>query len=145
MRRCLARLTGLSGLALSLACAGCGGGDELPRQSVSGTVTLDGEPLALGVIQFLPASAAEPTSAGAQIKDGSFAIPRDDGPTPGNYKVIINSSGDQRQLTAAESSGEKAPKLAAELIPPQYNDKSILSAKVEADKANSFDFPLKKK
>jgi hypothetical protein len=34
--------------------------------------------------------------------------------------------------------------LAVELIPPQYNMQTTLSAKVEAGKPNVFDFPLSK-
>jgi hypothetical protein len=144
MGRCLARFVGFSGLALSIACAGCGGGDELPRQAVSGTVTLDGQPLAQGVIQFRPSSSQEPVPAGAEIKDGTFTIPRDQGPTPGNYRVFINSSGETKPLTPAETSGEKMPGIMPDLIPAKYNSKSTLTAKVEADKTNTFDFPLKK-
>jgi hypothetical protein len=147
MGRCLARFVGFCGLALSIgfAGAGCGGStDELPRQAVSGTVTLDGQPLALGVIQFRPASAQEPVPAGAEIKDGTFTIPRDQGPTPGNYRVFINSSGETKPLTPAETSGEKMPGIMPDLIPAKYNSKSTLTAKVEADKTNTFDFPLKK-
>jgi hypothetical protein len=147
MGRRLARFVGLCGLALSITFAGCGWGDtdELPRQALSGTVSLDGQPLALGSIQFRPSSAAEPLPVGAEIKDGTFKIPRDEGPTPGNYRVIINSSGERKPLTQAESSGEKLPGVLPDLIPEQYNSKSTLTAKVEADKPNTFDFPLKAK
>jgi hypothetical protein len=145
MGRSLIRWVWFPGLALGLSLAGCGRGDNLPRQALSGTVTLDGQPLALGVIQFQPSSPAEPLPAGAEIKDGKFRIPREDGPTPGNYRVFINSSGPKRELTKAESSGEKMPGLAPELIPEQYNTKSNLTAKVEADKDNTFEFALKSK
>ena len=45
------------GLAFSLfALLGCGGAeDDLPRQAISGTVTLDGKPLEAGSITFDPA------------------------------------------------------------------------------------------
>jgi hypothetical protein len=136
---------GFCGLALSVLVTGCGGtSDELPRQAISGTVTLDGKPLELGIIQFRPASSSEPVPAGAEIKDGTFSIPRDQGPTPGNYRVVINSSGPRKEATQAEASGEKVPKTLPDLIPIQYNVKSTLTAKVEADKTNTFDFPLVK-
>jgi hypothetical protein len=144
MRRCLARFVGFSGLTLSLACAGCGAGDELPRQAVSGTVTLNGQPLELGIIQFRPSSAVEPVPAGAEIKGGAFTIPRDEGPTPGNYRVFINSSGPKKALTKAETSGEKMPGILPDLIPAKYNSESTLTAKVAADKPNTYDFSLKK-
>ena len=143
-----ARFAVCTGLVLCGALAGCGGpSDELPREAISGKVSLDGQPLATGVIQFRPTS-SEPAPAGAQIKDGAFSIPRNEGPTPGNYKVVINAAGEAKALSAAESSGEKAIKrggLAPELIPPQYNSNSTLTAKVEAGKANTFEFALKSK
>jgi hypothetical protein len=148
MRRYFVRFAACSGLVLCGALAGCGASDELPREALSGTVSLDGQPLATGVIQFRPTSASEPVPAGAHIKDGAFNIPRSEGLTPGNYRVIINAAGEARTLTAAESSGEKAIKrggLAPELIPPQYNNKSILTAKVEAGKDNEFEFALSSK
>jgi hypothetical protein len=139
------RLAGICCLVLCPALGGCGGAvDDLPRQKISGAVTLDGQPLELGVIQFRPTSAQETVPAGAEIKGGKFTIPRDQGLTPGNYRVIINSSGPRKALTQAETTGEKAPKLMPDLIPEQYNNKSTLTAKVEADKDNTFDFPLKK-
>jgi hypothetical protein len=145
MGRCLTRFVGFCGLGLSIGFAGCGGSaDDLPRQAVSGTVTLDGKPLELGVIQFRPASAQEPLPAGAEIKDGMFSIPRVEGPTPGNYRVFINSSGPKKALTAAETSGEKLPGIQPDLIPAKYNSNSTLTAKVEADKPNTFEFALKK-
>jgi hypothetical protein len=100
--------------------------------------------LRLGVIQFRPASAQEPVPAGAKIEDGMFSIPRNEGPTPGNYRVFINSSGPKKSLTAAETSGEKLPGVLPDLIPAKYNSNSTLTAKVEADKPNTFEFALKK-
>jgi hypothetical protein len=148
MRRYFARLAVYTGLVLCGALAGCGGpGDELPREAISGKVSLDGQPLATGVIQFRPTS-SEPVPAGAHIKDGAFSIPRNEGLTPGNYKVVINAAGDAKALSSAESSGEKAIKrggLAPELIPAQYNSNSTLTAKVEAGKDNTFEFALSSK
>ncbi len=62
-------------LAAGLA-AGCsGGGDDLPRESVSGTVTLDSQPLADGVIQFMPAGdggRARPRAAVGEVGSGAL-------------------------------------------------------------------------
>jgi hypothetical protein len=142
------RLAGFSCLVLCLALGGCGApSDDLPRQALSGTVTLNGQPLEVGIIQFQPASDQEPVPAGAEIKDGAYKVPRDQGVTPGNYRVFITSSGSKNQpaLTPAESSGEKMPKVMPDLIPEEYNLKTTLTAKVEAGKDNKFDFDLKRK
>jgi hypothetical protein len=144
----------LCGLVVSAGFIGCGGGgDDLPRQQVSGSVTLGGQPLALGRIQFEPASPEAKAPAGAEIKDGAYSIPRDQGPTPGDYRVMITSSGTAASGVdtspgAEPPAGSKAkmPKIgpSPELIPKQYNSKTTLTAKVEAGKTNTFDFPLQK-
>ncbi len=125
-----------------VALGGCGGAaDSLPRQAVSGAVTLDGRPLARGSIQFQPAS-QNGVAAGAEIKDGKYAIPRDQGPIPGEYKVIISSA----SATAPTPTGPpgQSPPPPPDLIPARYNAESTLTATVEADKPNTFDFPLTK-
>ena len=89
-------------LALAAA-AGCAAPeDNLPRQAVSGKVTLDGKPLESGMISFAPSGdgGAGPVSVGAVIREGSYAIARAEGPVPGSYRVSILSEGG-----AAESAG----------------------------------------
>jgi hypothetical protein len=141
----LARLAVCICLALCPASGGCGGADDdLPRQTLSGTVSLDGRPLEVGIIQFQPASAQEPLPAGAQIKDGAFKVPREEGPTPGNYRVFITSSGG-KEPTPARTGEESRPGVVPDLIPVRYNTESTLTAKVEADKPNAFEFVLKSK
>ena len=146
------RLVGLLGLAA--VCAGflgcAGASDGLPRQAVSGTVTFDGQPLAEGRIQFEPASAEAKTPAGGEIKDGRYSIPRDQGPTPGDYRIMITSSA-ARTPPADKSPGAEPAKgvakiqaPAVELIPKQYNSQTTLKEKVEAGKTNTFEFTLKK-
>lgn len=134
------------------ACAGCGGDDDdLPRKSVSGTVTFEGQPLAQGRIQFEPSSPDARVTAGAEITDGRFAIPRDQGPTPGDYRIMVTSAvarksgadvapGDE----PAKRGGPMLPAPAVELIPKEYNAQTKLTAKVDARGPNVFEFTLKK-
>ncbi|MBX6314854.1 MAG: hypothetical protein IRY99_18335 [Isosphaeraceae bacterium] len=145
----MARLLPCRGLAfavlVALAVAGCGGSssDSLPREPVSGKVTLDGQPLAEGTIQFLPASEGQgmATASGGMIKDGSYSVPRDTGPVPGTYKVMIFSSGGGK----AEAEPGKGVTLPKELIPPQYNAQTTLTAEVKKGGDNTFNFDLKSK
>jgi hypothetical protein len=144
----------LCGLVVSAGFLGCGGGgDDLPRQPISGKVTLAGQPLAQGRIQFEPASPEAKVPVGGEIKDGAFSIPRDQGPTPGDYKVMITSSGVVAPAAGPPPGAEppkgsktQMPKIGPlpELIPKKYNSATTLTAKVESGKANSFDFPLEK-
>lgn len=149
-----ARLIGSLGLALSMGLVGCGSGDELPREPVSGTVTLGGQPLAQGRIEFEPNSPEAKTPVGGMIKDGTFKIPRAEGPTPGDYKVMITASAPAAPgvdtspgAEAPKGSKVKAPQLGPypELVPKEYNSKTTLTAKVEAGKNNAFEFPLNAK
>jgi hypothetical protein len=135
------------GIILSLSLAGCGGGtgDDLPRQAVSGSVTLNDKPLEQGSITFSPAEPGQGApSAGAIIKSGSYSIDRSGGPTPGKYRVSI--VGDEASAASEELPG-LPPKL-SELkkkarIPEKYNARSNLTAEVKADGSNSIDFDLK--
>src|SRR5262245_10701223 len=78
------------GLALSLGPAGCGGAeDAVPREAVSGRVTLDGVPLKRATIHFDPEGqgSTHPVAVGGVVIDGSYSIPKAQGPTPGPYRV----------------------------------------------------------
>jgi hypothetical protein len=137
-----------SALWLAASLAGCGeAGDGLPREAVSGTVTLDGKPLARGVLQMLPAGQGGGTPCGALIEDGKFAIARRQGPVPGEYVVTINSSPDG--APGGAPAGPPGPVSSAErpkeLIPPEYNAQSKLTATVKADSPNMLEFALKSK
>jgi hypothetical protein len=133
-------------LAVGLA-AGCSGsGDDLPREPVSGTVTLDNQPLATGVIQFSPAEKASAgqslNSAGGQITDGKFSISREQGLVPGKYNVAINAA-EKTERTKPERVGAgKMSDLAKELIPAQYNSQTTLTAEVKKGGGNAFTFTL---
>jgi len=120
--------------------------DNLPREAISGTVTLDGQPLPKGTIQFRPAS-QEATAAVGMIDDGRFAIPRSEGLVPGKYKVQIASREDSGgplaggELPGAPDVSKKKP---AALIPARYNTKTELTAEVKSGGPNDFPFDLKK-
>ena len=113
---------------------GCGEeSDGLPREAVSGTVTLDGQPLAEGSIQMLPVNAKDGQTGGAIIKNGKYSIPRSQGLVPGTYNVTI----DMPSLSgAAPDSGPPGPMQAADLpknlIPAEYNTRSALTAEAKA-------------
>ncbi|MDR3635646.1 MAG: carboxypeptidase-like regulatory domain-containing protein [Isosphaeraceae bacterium] len=130
-----------------LSLAGCSGeSDGLPREPISGTVSLDGQPLADGIIQLIPASRQEGTAGGAVVKDGKFSIERRKGLAPGAYRVVISSSLSRGE--AAETPGEapgpvKPSDTPKDLIPSRYNAKSTLKAEVKPGVSNTFDFPLK--
>ncbi len=138
--------------AVMLTVAGCSGsGDDLPREAVSGVVTLDGHPLPDGVIQFNPDSQATageaPTPGGSTIKGGKFSIGQEMGLVPGNYVVSINAAGkraERAKPAQAGAGGNKGTDVAKELIPAKYNSKTELKTEIKKGGSNNtLNFDLK--
>jgi len=134
--------------AALLSGPGCGGAssDGLDRKSVYGKVTLDGAPLAKGVISFDPDGGTPgAVPAGGVITDGSYSIDAATGPTPGKYKVSIRSASTE---TLDDSNGpgpSLRKKAAVDPIPERYNTKSTLTAEVKASGSTTVDFALTSK
>ncbi|MFM7316846.1 MAG: hypothetical protein ACKO5E_07840, partial [bacterium] len=74
-------------VSITIVLSGCGG-DGLPRQAISGSISINGKPLKSGVVNFVPQSAGMPTQSGAAIVEGKYSIPRATGLVPGKYKVV---------------------------------------------------------
>ncbi|MDY0170607.1 MAG: hypothetical protein RBS80_28965 [Thermoguttaceae bacterium] len=127
----------LSLLMAASAIVGCRGrGYEGERRaSVSGTVTLGGEPVDGGVIQFVPVG-GEGRKASASISGGRYDIPEASGPNVGPHRVMINWPKPTGQVSPDGEGMETA-----EAIPPQYHADSTLEAEIKAGK-NTHDFEL---
>jgi hypothetical protein len=130
-------------VVLSLLCVlgfsvGCG--DPNGKQEISGTVTLKGEPLDDGIIEFSSPNA----KTGAPILKGKYLIPAEHGLVPGKYKVVI-TAGDGR--TPADSpDGMPGPTganiISKDRIPPEYNKKSTQEVTVTNKAPNVFDYAI---
>jgi hypothetical protein len=132
-----------------MAGSGCSGSeDNLPREAISGTVTLDGQPLATGNIQFTPSAGANTPGdivvGGSPIMGGRFAIAHEKGLIPGSYKVTVNSSsGGPAGAPKAEPAGRGKPsERPKEIIPAKYNSETTLIADVKKGGSNDFKFAL---
>jgi hypothetical protein len=123
--------------------AGCGSGDGLNRQPISGIVSLDGRPLEGGAILMEPTSfeSGTGTAVGATIRRGEFAVPRNHGPIPGRYLVRIYASSGM-QAPPREGRTDKTRRPMVERLPDVYNTRSELSANVGARGPNRFRFEL---
>jgi hypothetical protein len=131
-----------AGMILFLAATvGCDSGDGLNRQAISGTVTLDGQPLSSGNILFEPRTNESGTAVGARIQQGAFAISRQQGPVPGPYRVRIYSSS-ATQAPPADGQTERTPRPMVERLPRRYNTRSELNAVIVAGRANHHRFDL---
>jgi len=127
-------------LIFALVVAGCSTpGEELPELvEVTGTVTLDGEPLEAAVLIFSPEAAGPKgrgrPSMGTTDAEGHYELMYNTdvtGATPGKYTVSISKSAD---------SAPDAPE--EETLPPKYNIETELTAEVTANGPNTFDFDL---
>lgn len=136
---------------------GCGDDSGLDqRYPVSGMVTVKGQPLPSGRIDFLPDDPEKGRPATGEIRDGAYRLTtlnENDGALPGSYKVTVAS----RQVdttkvvaTIKEKGGgarqhevAKAQQSAKNLIPPKYllAETSGLTAKV-AEQSNDLNFDL---
>lgn len=130
-------------MATVVAAAGCGGpSDGLPRQAISGSVTLDGQPVAVGSITFIPMGFDGPP-VGASIQDGAYSISAQNGPVPGIHRVAIY----RRMPTGKTTTDPDDPGVVVEeqfeTIPDAYNSRSDLKAEVKAGGSNRFDYELK--
>jgi hypothetical protein len=118
------------------ALAGCGGAES----TVTGTVTLDGQPVGPGVIVFASAGGASNPSDGAIQVDGSYFLRtgREEGLTPGDYHVGVTVL-DQ----PAVKPGERSMEVAKYITPQKYAEPSTsgLQFTVEAG-SNTIDVKL---
>lgn len=121
------------GLVLSV---GCGGGPTVP---VSGTVTLDGEPLEGATVIFTPQDDGRPSAARTD-SEGRYELTfsRDArGALPGKHVVTISTySGED-----TDSDPEYAIPASPEKVPAKYNVNSELVETVEQG-GNTIDFDL---
>ncbi|MEO0529980.1 MAG: hypothetical protein AAF266_05300 [Planctomycetota bacterium] len=137
--------TGAAKLALVLLAvslvpfAGCR--DPNGRQSISGEITFDGQPLPSGQMSLRPFESG-PSAAG-RIKDGKFMLPADKGPVPGKYLVSIESMQPTGRTVGLTGTALKVEEM-QQVVPDEYNAGSQLVIEVTGDGENHFDFELKK-
>ncbi len=118
--------------------AGCSGA-EGGRRKITGEISFDGQPLEGGWIYFRPLGKG-PSAAG-QIADGSFAIPAKKGLPAGTYQVAIEylkPTGRMQKAYTGEQIEEKQ-----QVIPPQFNERTELTADVQASGVTHLTFDLK--
>jgi hypothetical protein len=134
-------------LALGLAQIGCSRSkDDLPREPVAGTVTMDGKPLPEAAIQFTPTGETKATGVVAKVEDGKFSIPREEGLVPGTYMVSI-SHAEQQEIKSKKAAGSlsKSTKMGKEQIPARFNTQSKLTAEIKKGGVSDLSFPLESK
>jgi hypothetical protein len=117
--------------------SGCGGPKFYP---VSGTVTMDGKPLADAMVVFIPESTSEGRFAQAKTDDnGRYVLMQTttkDGALAGKYKVSISTF-----IMGIPEFEPPVPSI-PETVPDKYNDETTLTVEVKPGEPNVFDFDL---
>lgn len=130
-------------LALITACAsGCGSGDGLNRQPISGAVTVDDAPVPNGSVTFEPLFTGG-IGGGAVISNGKYSISRADGLPPGKYRISVTGD-DGQNFTVSEGKmpGDEIMPAKKQLVPPSWNSKSKHEVEVKDSGSNTFDFKI---
>ncbi|MFV0441937.1 MAG: hypothetical protein ACK5Q5_00040 [Planctomycetaceae bacterium] len=122
---------------ISIVHVGCSQSGSVPKpdmSKVTGTVTLDGAPLAKGVIVADPASAGGLPAQGT-IEAGAFEFEA----TPGEKVVRISA------VATTGKKDEYGEEITMEAIPAQYNANSELKQSVAAGSESTWTIELKSK
>jgi hypothetical protein len=125
-------------MAVLTALPGCGGNGRIP---VEGNVTLDGQPLEQGSIEFSPLPDTLGPAAGGEIADGKFAIPSSGGPLAGKFTVRIKSAGLTGRKILDPRSNTMVDEF-AQRLPAQYNSESRIQVEIDSVGPNHFEFAI---
>lgn len=138
-------------VAVVLACAGCRSRVERDWQTaaVSGSVTVDGKPLAEGTVRFVPTGTTLGPKTTLEIHDGEFQADAEHGPSTGTHRIEIEYAADAKfahddEDALAELKGKRVKRGTHPILPAFYNTQSRLTAKTEVD-MQPLDFPLRSK
>ena len=121
---------GLTSLAI-----GCASDDG--RVAVDGTVTVDGQPLENGTINFQPAPGNQAPSSGSAIRQGNFALATARGLQPGEYLVTVHAFRKSGRTINDPQMGQ-----VEEIVPVKFQETMPLKASVTAGAENHLEFSL---
>lgn len=128
-------------ILLCVVLSGCGAGDDVDRAAVTGTVRVDGTPLAHGTIAFFPDDGSTGPSAGAVIRDGHYTVERGRGVPVGVCRVEIRGVRETGRTMPDPLGKPEAVAELVEAVPPEFNSQSTLRRTIVAGK-NTLDFDL---
>ena len=144
-RRSTLRFTLLVACALMLSGCNSEPPDNVgPRIQVKGTVTLDGRPLVIGQVHFLPDESKGNKSgigASGQVKDGNFSLQAGSKPgaPPGFYKVIIQTNVPVGAIETKARDTE-IPQMPTVPISPEFSDPLQTPLTAEVREGGTYQF-----
>jgi hypothetical protein len=106
---------------------------------ITGQITMDGVPVAQGLITFVPAD-GKTANASAAIKDGTYKVKA----VPGSMRVQISSPKVTGKRKAYDDPNAPMIDNLEEGIPARYNASTTLTAEIQPG-ANIIDWPLTSK
>ena len=128
-------------LLLLFCFSGCGGPDT-GRLGMSGTVTLDGNPLSEGTIELYPLRGTGGPASGGDISNGRFAIAPAKGLFAGSFRVEIKAYRGTGKNRLNKYSGEEF-EVREQYLSKRYNQRSELTCEISTDGENYQEFHLK--
>ena len=123
-------------LSVVLAAAIVGCSSDAGKATITGNVTLDGQPLKAGLIRFVPADGQTPT-ADALITDGKFSAKV----RVGKKRVSISAPKVVGTRKFYDTADAPTVDIVEELLPARYNVQSELTITVSTDEPQQ-DFKL---
>ena len=118
------------------------------RENVSGSITLNGEPLmGMSGILFSPIEKGSDGFGQGQIIAGKYALTGANAVKPGKYIVRITSSIDFDKKTGkpADSTIQFGSEVPVDVVPAEFNKDSKIEFEVVANKNNVFNYDIKTK
>jgi len=122
---------------LVLTVSGCGSSSDL--LGIQGKVALDGQPVEMGVVSFIPTS-GEAGAVGTAITNGSYELSKERGLRPGSYRVEIRWPKPTGRQTVDPDTKETVP-VTVDAVPAKFNATSELTVEISSG-STTQDFDL---
>jgi len=135
---------GIAVVIAALAMTGCSDPNTQKRGEVTGTVTLDGQPVEDAAISFFPVGSTSGPSAGGKIVNGKYLVPQAQGPVIGDNRVEFNGAKKTGKKIKDRFGDEMTQDQIVPLFPDKYNIQSKEQVRIEAGQ-NTHNFDLKSK
>lgn len=149
IQKATARVARLSLLVAGLALAIVGCGSEPPnpdgRETVTGSITLNGSPLVgTAGIRFEPVDGGN-GGGSAQLTEGSFVASGYDGLMPGKYivRIVAVANFDKTTGELADNTVAFGNEVSVQVVPPEFNEKSTIEFEVVEGGDNVFNYDIK--
>ena len=107
-------------------CLGAAGCSDSDKATVTGTITIDGQPAQMGVVSFFAVNGDAPT-AGGPIEDGSYTAKV----KPGLFHVQIRVPREAGERKLYDTPNSAVTKVWVETLPAKYNNATELQFEVK--------------